>query len=270
MAFLECEPIMDYKHITIDLGNGVGTLWLNRSQVHNAFNEEMILEIIDQLEALAHDPDCHVLIIRGKGPSFCAGADLNWMKAALHYTYEENLDESLNLSKCFYLIYTFPKPTIAIVHGAAIGGANGLLSPCDFVLAHAEAVFSLSEVKIGIIPACISPYVIKRIGEFPARALMLSGKRINGTYAEKIGLANFSGDDHEVEAELKELLGQLLTSGPHAMAQCKQLVKDVANHWTLEEAYTNTAKMIAGIRRSEEGQEGMNAFLQKRKPNWME
>ena len=270
MAYLECETIMDYKHITTEIDNGVGTLWLNRSQVHNAFNEDMILEIIDQLEALALDPACLVLIIRGKGPSFCAGADLNWMKAALHYTYEKNLDESLNLSKCFYLIYTFPKPTIAIVHGAAIGGANGLISACDFVLAQADAVFSLSEVKIGIIPACISPYVIKRIGEFPSRALMLSGKRFKGNYAEKIGLANFSGDDHEVEAELKELLGQLLTSGPHAMAQCKQLVNNVANHWTLEEAFTNTAKMIARIRGSEEGQEGMNAFLQKRKPKWIE
>jgi len=259
---------MEYRHITTDSAKGVYTLWLNRSQVHNAFNEEMIQEIIDQLEILAQEPDCHALIIRGKGPSFCAGADLNWMKEVLHFTYEKNLEESLNLSKCFYRIYTFPKPTIALVHGAAIGGANGLLSACDFVLAQAETVFSLSEVKIGIIPACISPYVIKRIGEFPARALMLSGKRIRGTYAEKIGLANFSGNEHEVEAELEKLLGQLRSSGPHAMAQCKRLINEVANHWTLEEAFTQTAKMIAEIRGSEEGQEGMNAFLQKRKPNW--
>ena len=261
--------MMDYQHISTDSKNGVYTLWLNRPQVRNAFNEEMIREIIDHLEAMTHDPGCRVLVIRGEGPSFCAGADLNWMKAALHYTYEENLAESLNLSKCFHLIYTFPKPTVALVHGAAIGGANGLISACDFVLAHDEAVFSLSEVKIGIVPACISPYVIKRIGEFPARALMLSGKRINGTHAEKIGLVNFSGKEQEVEAELAELLGQLLSSGPEAMAQCKRLVNDVANHWTLEEAFTHTAEMIAGIRRSEEGQEGMNAFLQKRKPNWI-
>ena len=269
MAYLECEPMMDYKHITIDLKDGVCTLWLNRPQVRNAFNEEMIQEIIDQLEALADDPDCRVLVFKGKGSAFCAGADLNWMKAALNYSYKENMEESLNLSKCFYLIYTFPKPTIAIVHGAAIGGANGILSACDYVLAYHEAVFSLSEVKIGIVPACISPYVIKRIGEFPARALMLSGKRIDGAHAEKIGLVNFSGEDHKVEAALTELLGQLLTSGPDAMAQCKQLVNSVANHWTLEEAFTHTAELIAKIRQSEEGQEGMSAFLQKRKPNWI-
>lgn len=261
---------MDYKHIISEFENGICTLWLNRREVHNAFNDEMIDEIIDQLGALTDDPNCLVLILRGKGPSFCAGADLNWMKAVLHYTYEENLQESLQLSKCFSLIYTFPKPTIAIVHGAAIGGANGFIAACDFVLAHSDAIFSLSEVKIGIIPACISPYIIKRVGEFPARALMLSGKRIKGSYAEKIGLANFSGDEIEVEAEFNELLGQLLTSGPQALAQCKKLINHVANHWTLEEAILNTAKMIAEIRLSEEGQEGMKAFLQKRKPKWTE
>lgn len=258
-----------YKHIATDLENGVCTLWLNRARVHNAFNEEMIQEIIDRLEALSEDPDCRILVFRGKGASFCAGADLNWMKAAVDYSYEENLAESLNLSKCFYLIYTFPKPTIAVVHGAAIGGANGVLSACDFVFAHREAVFSLSEVKIGVVPACISPYVIKRTGEFPARALMLSGKRIDGAYAERIGLVNFLGGEQEVEEELKKLLEQLLQSGPDAMAQCKRLVNEVVNHWTLEEAYTHTAEMIARIRQSEEAQEGMNAFLQKRKPNWM-
>ncbi|MDW7692494.1 enoyl-CoA hydratase-related protein [Flammeovirgaceae bacterium SG7u.111] len=258
------------KSITTENNHGVVTLWLNRPEVHNAFHEEMILEIIDCLEELSQDTSCNILLIKGKGKSFCAGADLNWMRSALAYTYEQNLAESLNLSKCFQLLYSFPKPTIAVVQGAAIGGANGLLAACDFALAHDDCVFSLSEVKIGLIPACISPYVIKRVGEFNAKSLMLSGKRINGVRAERLGLVNFSGNAQEVESELTLFLNQLKTSGPQALTECKKLINEVVNNWTFEEAYSNTAKMIAETRKSEEGQEGMAAFLEKRKPKWVE
>jgi len=156
-----------------------------------------------------------------------------------------------------------------MVHGAAIGGANGFLAACDFALAEENTVFSLSEVKIGIVPACISPYVIKRVGEYNARELMLTGKRITGRTARKRGLLNKSLPSYKFEDELKNLISLLKSSGPQAMSQCKTLIFDISNKLTLNDAITYTAEMIAQIRASEEGQEGMAAFLEKRTPNWI-
>jgi len=185
------------------------------------------------------------------------------------YSYEQNYKESLNLSKCFYAIYTCAKPTMAVVHGAAIGGANGLLAACDFAYADDNTTFSLSEVKIGIVPACISPYVTKRVGEYGSKELMLTGKRIKGPEAEKHKLVNKSLPPELLEAHLKSVIKLLRTSGPKAMTQCKNLIFDICNKLTLDEAVEDTAKMIAEIRASDEGQEGMAAFLGKRKPNWV-
>ena len=173
------------------------------------------------------------------------------------------------LSKCFLAIYTCPRPTLAVVHGVALGGANGLLSACDLAYCSDDATFSLSEVKIGIVPACISPYVIKRVGEFGARELMITGRRIRGKEAEHFRLVNKSVPAEKLEETLQEVVDLLRTSGPRAMGHCKSLIHDVANKLTLMEAYDYTARMIAEIRASEEGQEGMNAFLEKRKPNWV-
>jgi methylglutaconyl-CoA hydratase len=175
----------------------------------------------------------------------------------------------MNLSRCFHAIYTCSKPTIAVVHGAAIGGANGLLAACDMAYADDDTVFSLSEVKIGIVPACISPYVVKRTGEYGSRELMLTGRRIKGPEAERFGLINRSLSASELEAAVEETTRVLLSSGPAAVAQCKRLLFDVANTWPLDTAMVETARMIAEIRLSEEGQEGMAAFLEKRKPNWV-
>jgi methylglutaconyl-CoA hydratase len=191
------------------------------------------------------------------------------MRDVADYTFEENLKESLQLSECFYTIYTCAKPTISVVHGAAIGGANGLLAACDFAVCEDETVFSLSEVKIGVIPACISPYILKRVGEFSARELMLSGRRIRGKEAERIKLVNRSLSRNELNDYLDSLIGLLMTSGPSAMNQCKELILNVTNKLTLEEALEYTAKMIADIRASEEGQEGMKAYLEKRTPGWI-
>ncbi|HPS62296.1 MAG TPA: enoyl-CoA hydratase-related protein, partial [Bacteroidales bacterium] len=166
--------------------------------------------------------------------------------------------------------YNCPKPTIAAVHGVALGGANGLLAACDLAYCTDDAVFSLSEVKIGIVPACISPYVIKRVGEYGAKELMLTGRRISGREAEHFRLVNRSVPAGELEATLDAVVALLHTSGPRAMSHCKTLIHDVANRLTLEEAYDYTARMIADIRASDEGQEGMNAFLEKRKPNWIQ
>jgi methylglutaconyl-CoA hydratase len=260
----------EYNTLFFEKKEDIGIVWLNRPRIHNAFNEEMISEIIDIFEALETHDDIRIIMLRGKGKSFCAGADLNWMRDVAGYTYEQNYRESYNLSKCFYTIYTSSKPTIAMVHGASIGGANGLLASCDFAFATHEAVFSLSEVKIGIIPACISPYVVKRVGEYGTRDLMLTGRRIKGQEAEKYQLVNRSLDENEIEKHVESVIANLRTSGPEAMKMGKKLLFNLTNNWSLDTAFIETARMIADIRASEEGQEGMAAFLEKRKPNWIQ
>jgi methylglutaconyl-CoA hydratase len=258
-----------YTTIEFELKEDVGIVWLNRPEIHNAFNEVMISELIECFEAINEMEKVRVAILRGKGKSFCAGADLNWMRGVANYSYEQNYEESLNLSKCFYTIYTCKKPTIAIVHGAAIGGANGLLASCDFAYADDNTTFSLSEVKIGIIPACISPYVTKRVGEYGSKELMITGKRIKGPEAEYHRLVNKSLPTEELDEYVNSIIDLLRTSGPVAITQCKNLIFNIANKETIEEALESTARMIAEIRASEEGQEGMAAFLEKRKPNWV-
>jgi methylglutaconyl-CoA hydratase len=259
-----------FSTIQIEIKDLVATISLNRPEIRNAFNEVMISELISCFESLQEMKDVRIIVLRGNGKAFCAGADLNWMRDVASYTYEENYHESLQLSKCFYSIYSSPKPTIAVVQGAAIGGANGLLAACDMAYCDNDTVFSLSEVKIGIVPACISPYVIKRVGEYGARELMLTGRRINGREAESFRLVNKSLPTNELEVHVNAVVELLLSSGPKAIAQCKVLIDQVTNNITLDEALTYTATMIADIRASVEGQEGMAAFLGKRKPKWIE
>lgn len=259
---------LKFTTLETEITNQTATIWLNRPDIRNAFNEVMIGELIMAFKEVSALDEVRVILLRGRGKSFCAGADLNWMRDVASYSYEQNYKESLQLSDCFYTIYNCPKPTIAVVHGAAIGGANGLLAACDMAVCDDETVFSLSEVKIGIVPACISPYVIKRVGEYGARELMLTGKRIKGKEAEHFRLVNKSLHENELENYLNELIALLMSSGPKAMSQCKTLIDKVSNEITLEEALSYTARMIAEIRASEEGQEGMAAFLEKRKAKW--
>lgn len=268
MEYSECNCMRKFETLESELNHGVLTIFLNRPEIHNAFNETMLKELIEIVES-SDKSEILCVVLRGRGKSFCAGVDLQWMKAVSRNSYEQNYQESLLLSKCFETIYTCPKPTIAIVHGAALGGANGLLSACDIAYCTDTAVFSLSEVKIGIIPACIAPYVIKRIGEYGARELMMTGKRINGKEAEVFRLVNKSTSSELIEETLAETISNLRTSGPNAMNQCKKLIHEVCNNLTMKEAYEYTARIIAEIRASEEGQEGMNAFLEKRKPKWV-
>ncbi len=256
-----------YTTIEAEVINDILEVRLNRPEVHNAFDETMLKEIIEVFETI--DESILAVLLSGNGRSFCAGVDLHWMKSVSSNSYEKNYTESLLLSKCFYGIYTCPKPTIAKVHGVALGGANGLLAACDLAWCTDDTVFSLSEVKIGIVPACISPYVIKRIGEYGAKELMLTGRRITGKEAEKLRLVNHSLPADEIDTAISELTGLLRTSGPKAMSHCKKLIHEVSNNLSLEEAYDYTARIIADIRASEEGQEGMNAFLEKRKPSWV-
>ncbi len=258
-----------YQTIEFEVKEDIGIVWLNRPKIHNAFNEVMISEVLDIFTEVNKMDEIRVVMLRGRGKSFCAGADLNWMGGVAGYTFEQNYAESLNLSKCFYAIYTCAKPTMAVVHGAAIGGANGLLAACDFAYADDNTTFSLSEVKIGIVPACISPYVTKRVGEYGSKELMLTGKRIKGPEAEYHRLVNKSLPPELLEAHLDSVIKLLRTSGPKALTHCKNLIYEISNKLTLDEAITYTAEMIAEIRASDEGQEGMDAFLNKRKPNWV-
>jgi methylglutaconyl-CoA hydratase len=260
---------MKYNTIELIKEKDIATVWFNRPEIHNAFNQEMIAEIIQCFEHIKTDDAIRAVVIRGRGKSFCAGADLNWMRDVAKFSYHENYEESYQLSRCFYTIYTCPKPTIALVHGAAIGGANGLLASCDFAYCTNDTVFSLSEVKIGIVPACISPYIIKRTGEFTSRELMLTGLRFKGKSAEEYKLVNKSMPESDLEDKLTSILDLLRTSGPKAISHCKNLINKVVNHLSLDEALEYTAEIIADIRASEEGQEGMDAFLNKRKPNWV-
>ncbi len=259
---------MTYQTLLVEINNNIATIWLNRPELRNAFNHVTISELLSVFKELEQHNNLRAVILRGKGKSFCAGADLNWMREVKDFTFEQNLAESLDLSDCLYAIYTFRKPVIAVVHGAAIGGANGLLSACDIAICEENTVFSLSEVKIGIIPACISPYVIKRVGEARARELMLTGKRIRGAEAERYNLVNRSLPESEIDGYLSEMIGFLNEAGPEAVERCKVLIDQVINHIPLKDALGYTARMIAEQRLTNEAQEGMAAFLEKRKPGW--
>jgi methylglutaconyl-CoA hydratase len=259
---------MAYNNILIEANGQIATIWLNRPEVHNAFNDATIRELTLAFKELGSSDSLRAVILRGKGKSFCAGADLYWMRAVKDYSYEQNYQDSLDLCNCLYTIYTFRKPVLAVVHGAAIGGANGLLAACDIAICEENTVFSLSEVKIGLIPACISPYVIKRVGEPIARELMLTGKRIKGPEAELYRLVNRSLPAEELEQYLQELIELLISSGPVAVENCKKLIYNVVNTWSLDQTIENTAALIAKQRLGDEAQEGMSAFLDKRKPRY--
>lgn len=258
-----------YETILYEKRETVAYVILNRPEVHNAFNDTMIRELIEVFDEIKRQDDIRVVILTARGKSFCAGADLNWMREVKEYNYEDNLQESLTLSEMFYKIYSLPKPTIALVNGAAIGGGTGLVAVCDIAVAASGAKFSFSEVKLGLIPACISPYVVKKCGEGKCREFFLTGERLTAEKACEVGLVNFTAPPEEINKVIEDLVKQLISSGPAAIAMCKELLSRVPE-LSLEEAGKYTAEVIAKLRMSDEGQEGMNAFLEKRKPEWIE
>jgi methylglutaconyl-CoA hydratase len=260
---------MNYTNIEIEKTDTAGIIWLNRPDVHNAMNAEMIGEIVDAFGRVNEMDDVRFVMLRGRGKSFCAGADLNYMKGIAQFGFEENYQDGLKLAKCFNAIYTCKKPTIAVVHGAAIGGANGLLAACDFVYCLDETKFAFAEVKLGIAPATISPYVCKRLGEYAARDLMITGRRFLGNEAEACGLVNKSfADEEALEGQLAFTQKMLMSSGPAAMGATKELIYNLYNKYNFEDSIDYSAKLIAELRASEEGQEGMASFLEKRKAKW--
>jgi len=256
-----------YETIKVEVRDRVARVALDRPEVRNAFNDVMIGDLTRALGEIGREPSIRVVVLTGNGSSFCSGADLNWMKKMKAYSVEENFRDAMQLADLMFMLYSLPKPTIARVNGASIGGSNGLVAACDIVIASHRAEFSLSEVKIGLVPACIGPYLVKRIGEAACRDLFLTGQRISADQARALGLVNDVVTHDNLDLRVDEKVSNLLTSGPRALAMSKELLSKVPS-MPLEEARAYTARMIADLRCGDEAQEGMAAFLEKRKPRW--
>jgi methylglutaconyl-CoA hydratase len=258
----------EYKTLRTEVADQVARITLARPEVKNAFNDVMLGELLEVYRGYDSDPDVRAVVITGEGNSFCAGADLNYMKKTATYTFEENVADGMVISDVMELIHKLRKPTIARVNGYAIGGGAGLMAANDIVIASDEAVISLSEVKIGLVPACISPYVIMRAGPGACREFFLTGERMKAEKAFRLGLVNAVVPHDGLDDEIDKLTSRIKTSGPEALNVCKELI-DSVYEMPLEKAKGHTARVIAEVRASDEGQEGMTAFLEKRKPRWV-
>jgi methylglutaconyl-CoA hydratase len=259
-----------YQSIIIEVDGAVGILTLNKAERHNAFDEVLIAEITAGLRELAADPRVRAVVLSSTGKSFCAGADLNWMKRAAGYSQEENLRDAHKLAELMRTLNELPKPTIARVQGPAYGGGVGLIAACDIAVATYDALFALTEVKLGILPAVISPYVLAAIGERHARRYMLTAERLSAAEAYRIGLLHeIVPGEEQLDEAIGEILDSLLKNGPQAQAQCKALIRAVSGQPIDETTIEETAQRITSVRSSPEGKEGLTAFLEKRKPNWI-
>jgi methylglutaconyl-CoA hydratase len=259
---------MNYRFITTRREGAVEHLTLNRPDVRNAFNAEMIGEISSWAEGTAsRAAELRAVVIGGAGKTFCAGGDAAWMAQTITYTEAENLRDAAALSNMFRAVDALPLPVIGRVHGAAMGGGAGLAAVCDIVIAENEAKFAFSEVKLGLIPAVISSFVLHKIGQSAARELFLTGARFTATRAYEIGLIHAVVTAADLDATVERYLAELATGGPEAIAAAKRLI-DSAAGLGAEEAAALTASAIAARRTSAEGQEGLKAFLGKRPPRW--
>jgi methylglutaconyl-CoA hydratase len=259
---------MSYKTLLVEERGGIVRVSLNRPEVHNAFNDELISEAIDLFGSIGARASARAVVLTGNGPNFCAGADLNWMSRMITYTREENIRDSSLLARMFAVMNESPLPLIGRINGAAIGGGVGLVSVCDIAIAVANSKFGLSEVKLGILPAVISPYVVAKIGESHARALFLTGERFGADRAVQIGLVHrVATDEAELDSLVDEAVAQIRTSGPEAVQECKKLIARVASSDPVE-SIPHTIEAIAERRTSAEGQAGMRAFLAKEKAPW--
>lgn len=247
---------------------GIATITMNNPDKHNAFDDVIIAELTAAFNQVTNDDSVRVVVLASEGKSFSAGADLNWMKRMASYTHTENLRDSHALAEMLRVLNFISKPTIARVQGAAFGGAVGLVSCCDMAVASPRASFCLSEVKIGLIPATISPYVVAAIGQRASRRYFATAERFDAATAYLLGLVSEVVETDELDNTIEQLASQLLTNSPAAVKAAKQLVFDVADRVIDTSLIEDTCTRIADIRVSEEGQEGLSAFLEKRKPAW--
>jgi len=247
---------------------GVATITLARPELHNAFDDKLIAALTAHLEQLAADPAVRVVALGAEGRSFSAGADLNWMRRVAGYSEEENVQDAMTLATLMHTLDSFPKPTVARVQGAAFGGGVGLVACCDVVIASERASFCLSEVKLGLTPATISPYVVAKIGVSAARRYFLTAERFDADTACRLGLVHEVTTEDLLDDVVEGLVGDLLNNGPQAMREAKKLIADVAWQEADTALLTDTARRIAKLRGSAEGREGLSAFLDKRRPHW--
>ncbi len=256
-----------YETILIDSQGAIATVTLNRPELHNSINDVMISERTKALSELAKDPAVRLVKLTGAGESFCAGADLNWMRQTASYTKQQSLADSKKLHQMLLGIYQCPKPVVIHVNGLAMGGALGIIAAGDMAFAEESAVFSFSEVRLGLVPAVISPFIIRKIGEGKAREFFLTAERFTAKQAHQMGLVNYVGIPDQLQDMIAARIKWILQGAPGALADCKALIQKVSG-MNLEEAGDYTSELLTKRRISAEGQEGMVAFFTKRKPNW--
>ncbi|CCF97464.1 enoyl-CoA hydratase/isomerase family protein [Ralstonia solanacearum] len=247
----------------------VATVTLNRPDVRNAFNETVIAELTGAFHALAKEDSVRAIVLAGRGPAFCAGADLNWMQTMAGYSDDENRADALRLAEMLRAIHACPKPVVARVHGDTYAGGVGLVSACDIVVAADSAHFCLSEAKLGLIPATISPYVIRALGEQASRRYFITAERFTAAEAHRLGLVHELASAEALDAKVDALTAALVANSPNAVRESKRLVREIAGAPIDDALLADTANRIAAIRASDEGREGVQSFLGKRKPNWL-
>lgn len=253
--------------VDVETQGALARVWLNRPEAHNSINAELGAELAATLHKLAHDDAVRVVVLGGRGPSFCAGADIGAMKASAGASFEQNLHEAGKLGNMFAALGDFPKPVVARLHGGVYGGGVGFACACDIAVAADDAKFGLTEVRLGILPALISPYVIRRLGDRVARELMLTGERFDAATALSVGLVHHMVPARDLDAKVNERVEQLLAGGPHAQRRIKMLLELWADSpW--DEYRAALPRTLAEVRSGEEAREGLGAFFEKRKPKW--
>ena len=253
--------------LTIDIAGGIARLTLDRPEIRNAFDDALIGKLTEALRRLDADASVRAVVLAGNGTAFCTGADLNWMKRMAGYTYEQNLADARALAQMLKTLDRMRKPTVARVHGPAFAGGVGLVAACDIAVGTPEAKFCLSEAKLGLSPATISPYVVRAMGERMARRYFLSAEVFDANEAYRLGLLTAVSASEKLDAEIDGILGHLLQGGPQALSKIKDLIRFVSGPVS-DEMIEDTAARIAEIRVSPEGREGIASFLEKRKPSW--
>ena len=257
------------NHVTIQVANLVATVTLNRPEVRNAFNAELIADITHTFNDLGHRSDVRCIVLAANGPAFCAGADLNWMRSMADYTREQNLADAAQLAAMMQTIYACPRPTIACIQGDVYAGGMGLVAACDMAVSVDTANFCLSEVKLGLLPSTISPYVIRAMGARAAHRYFLTGEKFTAAEALRIGFVHKVVAADALNAKVAELSAAICNAGPEAVKLCKKLLQDVSGQDITPALIGLTVTSIANVRVSAEGREGLQSFLQKRKPNWL-
>ena len=260
---------MKFETLQIDLSYRVAVVWMNREKVRNAFNETVIAELTQAYRVLGADDGVRAIVLAGHGPAFCAGADLDWMRRMSTYSLDDNRRDARGLADMLRTIHDCPKLTIARVHGDAYAGGMGLVAACDIAVGAFNASFSLSETRLGLLPATISPYVMRAIGERACRRYMLTAEKFDASEAFRIGLLHEITPPDELDARINTILGTLMATSDAAVAATKTLIRDVAGRPIDDALAADTAERIARMRASDDGREGIASFLAKRKPRWL-